>query len=189
LPLAQGDETTKRRKQCSAVQGKVHVCNAAYGQNGWLGLAQIWLDSNHHIYAGVTKMNDSYWWYFTPEEKQHVMCQEIGHIFGLDHQDESGAALGTCMDYSTDPGSQHPNQHDYDMLAQIYQHLDAYDSFHSGGGGSCKGKSCGNGAPRAVGDEGDWGYLVNAHGRGEVYANRLPNGHALITHVFLVESR
>jgi hypothetical protein len=135
-------------------------------------------------------MNDSYWWYFTPAEKQHVMCQEIGHLFGLDHQDESGAALGTCMDYSTDPGSQHPNAHDDAMLEQIYQHLDAYDSFSAGsGGGSCKGKSCSNGAAQFAADDGDWGYLVHAHGRGEVYVKRLSNGHAVVTHVFLVETR
>ncbi len=33
------------------------------------------------------------------------MCQEIGHDFGLDHQDENfnNPNLGTCMDYTNDP--------------------------------------------------------------------------------------
>jgi hypothetical protein len=61
---------------------------------------------------------------------QHVICQEIGHTFGLDHQDESGISLNTCMDYyhntsASDTKSTHPNQHDYDELSTIYQHRDS----------------------------------------------------------------
>src|SRR5213593_2466381 len=61
---------------------------------------------------------------------QHVICQEIGHTFGLDHQDESGISLNTCMDYyhntsASDTKSTHPNKHDYDELATIYAHLDS----------------------------------------------------------------
>ena len=61
------------------------------------------------------------------------MCQEVGHTFGLDHQDEDffNPNIGTCMDYTTDPdgtilgqlSNEHPNQHDYDMLKSIYAHL------------------------------------------------------------------
>jgi hypothetical protein len=55
------------------------------------------------------------------------MCQEIGHTWGLDHQDESGADFHTCMDYATNPDSDntHPNRHDYEELALIYSHVDA----------------------------------------------------------------
>ena len=55
------------------------------------------------------------------------MCQEIGHTFGLAHQDEnfSNPPLGTCMDYSSDPNpNQWPNLHDYQELLVIYSHLD-----------------------------------------------------------------
>ena len=48
-----------------------------------------------------------------------VMCQEVGHDFGLDHQDENfnNPNLGTCMDYTNDPSTnQHPNAHDYEEL-------------------------------------------------------------------------
>jgi len=40
------------------------------------------------------------------------MCQEIGHIWGLGHQDESGADFHTCMDYATNPDADnmHPNR-------------------------------------------------------------------------------
>src|SRR5687767_7524731 len=54
-----GNDSTKTRKRCPAVRGKVRSCNAAYGNNGWLGLAQIWI-SGGHIVQGVAKMNDSY---------------------------------------------------------------------------------------------------------------------------------
>ena len=37
--------------------GTVQVCNARYGINGWLGLAQIWADGDH-ITAGTVKLND-----------------------------------------------------------------------------------------------------------------------------------
>ena len=64
-----------------------------------------------------------------PGWKSLVTCQEIGHNFGLDHQDENfyNDPLGTCMDYTIDPTpNQHPNQHDYDMLETIYSHLDTF---------------------------------------------------------------
>ncbi len=118
---------TKNPKTCKPTTGRVEVCNAKYGNNGWLGIAQIWI-SGGHITEGAVKMNDTYMIrapYNTSEEKNHVMCQEVGHTFGLGHQDETGAALGTCMDYSMDPGSQHPNTHDYEQLELIYAHLDS----------------------------------------------------------------
>ena len=84
----------------------------------------------------TTKINDSYFGsapYNTSAWKQMVMCQEVGHDFGLDHQDENfnNPNLGTCMDYTNDPSTnQHPNAHDYEELDIIYAHLDG-----SGGGG------------------------------------------------------
>jgi hypothetical protein len=132
---SQKDPTT-----CRPTSGRVEVCNAAYGTNGWLGVAQIWV-SRRHIVQGTTKVNDTYFNranYNTPAWRNLVMCQEVGHIFGLDHQDEihANTNLGTCMDYtndpdggaggasSTDPSNEHPNQHDYDQLVTIYSHLD-----------------------------------------------------------------
>jgi hypothetical protein len=121
---------TTRPRNCRAHTGRVEVCDAAYGNNGWLGLAQIWLTSAGHITKGVAKMNDTYYSlpkYDTPEWRGAVMCQEIGHTFGLDHQDESGADFHTCMDYATNPDADnmHPNTHDYEELAIIYAHLDS----------------------------------------------------------------
>jgi hypothetical protein len=125
-----------RPKNCRPTLGRVEVCNARYGNTGWLGVAQIWLQSGTtHIVQGTVKNNDYYfgnssYQYNNTAEMQHVICQEIGHTFGLDHQDESGISLNTCMDYyhntsAADTKSTHPNQHDYDELGLIYQHLDS----------------------------------------------------------------
>lgn len=116
-------------KTCKPTIGRVEVCNSTYGRNGWLGIASVWA-SGSHISQGTVKMNDTYFntaAYNVPAWKNLVLCQEIGHTFGLDHQDEifTNANLGTCMDYTNDPSAnQHPNSHDYDMLDTLYAHLD-----------------------------------------------------------------
>jgi hypothetical protein len=143
VSAADGDART--RKRCPMVAGEMRVCNASYGQNGWLGMATINLDSNGHITRGTAKMNDSYDWYFaaTPGEDNHVMCQETGHVYGLGHTSEDGSSQNTCMDYSSSLTSQWPNQHDYDELDQIYGHVDSYDSYAvAGGSGGGGGSGC-----------------------------------------------
>ena len=111
--------------KCRPSAGRVEVCNGNYGFNGWLGLAQIWINGSH-ITQGAAKMNDSYLGSgYSTTNKQHVICQEVGHTFGLGHQDESGADLNTCMDYADALDNPSPNQHDYDQLAAIYAHLDS----------------------------------------------------------------
>ena len=119
------------RGRCKAVSGMVQVCNSTYGNNGWLGIASISITGGTHITSGTVKVNDTYFntpSYNTPAWRALVMCQEVGHTFGLDHQDEdfANANLGTCMDYTNNPSTnQHPNQHDYDQLVSIYGHLDS----------------------------------------------------------------
>jgi len=116
-----GSDSQSTRKRCRAVAGKAHACNANYGFNGWLGLAQIWITGGVHISQATTKVNDSYLSSgYTDTNKQHVICQEIGHDWGLDHQDESGADFNTCMDYSDALDNPHPNAGDYDQLLCIY---------------------------------------------------------------------
>src|SRR3989338_6998170 len=121
----------KNARTCKPTLGRAEICNYKYGRNGWLGIASIWVNGGGHITQGIVKVNDTYFNsapYNTTAWKNLVMCQEVGHIFGLDHQDENftNAPLGTCMDYTNDPmPNQHPNQHDYDMLEALYAHLDA----------------------------------------------------------------
>ena len=119
-------------KRCGAKDGRIEVCNARYGPNGWLGLAQIWT-SGSHIVKAAAKMNDTYFdsgsYDYTAE--RHVMCQEIGHGYGLDHQDETGADKNTCMDYSNALDNASPNSHDYVQLETIYSHLDSTSTVSS----------------------------------------------------------
>lgn len=124
--------TVSNVKRCSPTTGRVEVCNASYGFNGWLGIAGISL-SGGHIVSGYVKLNDSYFnssTYNKPEWRRMVTCQEIGHTFGLAHQDENqtNANLGTCMDYTSrplgPPSNEHPDAHDFDQLVTIYGHLD-----------------------------------------------------------------
>lgn len=122
-------------KRCEAVLGRVEVCSDNYGGQQWLGVATIWITEGTHIVQGTVKNNDFYFGdstyrYNNTAQMQHVICQEIGHTFGLDHQDESGISLDTCMDYyhntsDSDTQSTHPNRHDYEELAIIYSHLDS----------------------------------------------------------------
>jgi len=118
-------------RNCRPTTGRVEVCNATYGNTGWLGVAGISITGGEHITQAYVKLNDTYFntaTYDTPAWRNLVTCQEVGHTFGLAHQDENfnNAPLGTCMDYSNDPNpNQHPNQHDYDQLVTIYSHLDS----------------------------------------------------------------
>jgi hypothetical protein len=125
--------------RCRPTAGRDEICNNTYGNNGWLGVATIWLESgSKHIVQGTVKVNDTYFntsTYNTTAWRNLVMCQEVGHTFGLDHQDENfnNANLGTCMDYTNDPSTnQHPNKHDYDELVIIYSHLDDHTTVGAG---------------------------------------------------------
>jgi hypothetical protein len=174
-------------KNCRATLGRVEVCNSKYGRNGWLGIATIWA-SGGHITQGTVKLNDTYFntpTYNTPAWRNLVMCQEVGHTFGLHHQDEnfSNAPLGTCMDYSNDPEpNQHPNQHDYDMLETIYEHLDATDT-------AVTSTKSSQGRQVDHNDPSSWGRAIRttSDGRGALYMRDFGNGEKVFNFVFWVD--
>lgn len=172
-------------KVCKPTIGRGEVCNAKYGLNGWVGIAQVWV-SGSHITQGVVKMNDTYFIravYNTPAWKNLVMCQEIGHLFGLDHQDESttNANLGTCMDYTNNPASnQHPNSHDYDMLETIYAHLDTMNTVLQAPVSKSQGSGVESDDPRTWGRE----ILRSSDGRTSLFERDFGNGQKVLTHVF-----
>ena len=188
-PVVAGSTGSTTRRRCTMALGHVVVCNYAYGNNGWLGLASINITGGTHITQGSVKVNDSY--SMNTAEKLHVMCQEVGHTFGLDHQSTSGASLNTCMDYysntsSSDTLSTHPNAHDYAELGTIYAHLDSTNtSFLTAGTET-------SGAGRipamnqiALDGPGQWGVEVerSEDGRFSTFVLDFGSGNQTVTHV------
>ena len=188
-------------KRCNPITGQILVCNDAYGQRGWLGIATITIDKNSRITSGTTKLNDSYFAYApynAPKWRAMVACQEIGHDFGLAHQDEnfSNTNLGSCMDYTNDPAApgqygtdnQHPNQHDYDQLDIIYASTDSYTTV-SGTSTNFGIREVGKPAPEALPAPGDskaeWGSAIHRDGKGrpDQFMRKLPGGGLMLTHV------
>jgi hypothetical protein len=177
------------RQTCPTVNGRVAVCNYAYGQTGWLGLASIWIDGNDHIVRGTAKMNDSYSW--TAGNRQLVMCQEVAHTFGLGHQDEnfSNANRGTCMDYTSlpfgPPNNLALNQHDHDQLNTIYAHLDNYTTLTQ----SAELTMSSGEDTSFLNQPYEWGELIASFngGRTEVYERDLGGGNGMVTYVIWAE--
>ena len=174
-----------RAKPCKATAGQDQICSASYGNTGWLGVASIWL-SGRHITQGTVKLNDYYFGagstYNTPAWRNMVTCQEIGHTFGLDHQDEnfSNTNLGTCMDYTSNPAgppdNEHPNKHDYDELATIYGHLDSTTTVASATTGS---------SAQVGNDASSWGRQVAGSRKAgfSTYVRDLGRGNQVVTFV------
>lgn len=181
-------------RNCRPTGGRVEVCSATYGNTGWLGVAGISI-SGGHIVQGYVKVNDTYFntpTYNTPGWRHLVMCQEIGHTLGLDHQDTAfdNANLGTCMDYTNSPygppSNEHPNQHDYDQLSLSYQHLDATTTV-----GQTVNR--GNGVQRddrAPVGTAQWGKLVRSTngGRTEVFELDFGGGNKTFTFVIWADA-
>ena len=185
-------------KNCVPTIGRIEVCNAKYGGTGWLGVARIWV-SGGHIVQGTAKMNDSYFntaKYNTTAWRRLVMCQEVAHDFGLDHQDEifNNANLGSCMDYTNDPdggpggavdndpSNEHPNAHDFAQLETIYAHLD---------GAATAGQTFFGSGNRVLGkgvdgeETAEWGKSIrsSSDGKPSLFEKDLGKGHKVFTFV------
>jgi len=177
------------RKRCSMVAGTAQVCNGTYGNNGWLGLASINIIDGTHITQGSAKLNDTYFntaTYNNPNERKHVMCQEVAHTFGLDHQSTDGSSQNSCMDYFSNTGanatstaSTTPNAHDFAQLNSIYSHLDTTTTVAMTTSPAASASEVGD-------DPNSWGQLVSqsANGRSSTYERFERNGSKTLTHVF-----
>ena len=185
-------------KRCSPIAGQILVCNAAYGNRGWLGIASIWVTSGH-ITQGTTKLNDSYFNsppYNTAAWRALVSCQEIGHDFGLGHQDEdfNNANFDTCMDYTNSPATnQHPNLHDYQMLDTIYAHTTDTANTSTTQATNFGVRQFGKPVPRGPAGEApsgdspaEWGRAIHSDGLGrpDVFEKLIAPGQTMVTHVF-----
>lgn len=195
------------RKRCNPIAGQILVCNDAYGPRGWLGIASIWTDSKGHISQGTTKLNDTYYasaQYNTPAWRAMVMCQEVGHDFGLGHVNETftDPNTGSCMDYTNDPSGTKgtngtaaniaPNAHDMQQLAIIYGHSDGYTSATASSATNFGVRTFGKPQPAAPVEvepgesPAEWGAAVHFDGKGrpDIFRQDLPGGGHKITHVF-----
>ena len=189
-------------RRCRATSGRVEVCSTTYGNTGWLGVAQVWI-SGSHITQGTVKVNDTYFntaTYNTPGWRHLVMCQEIGHTLGLDHQDTTfdNQNLGTCMDYTNDPdgklknqsSNEHPNSHDYEELAIIYSHADSTTTVNQAVNQMpAAANDIGSGRSSQVGTA-QWGKLIRSTngGRTERFELDFGGGHKLFTLVIWAEA-
>lgn len=204
LDLTQKDESLddRGRRRCEGPAGQVRICNMTFGFNQWLGIAGISIDTDGHIFTGYVKLNDSYFntsYYNTDLWKQSVVCQELGHVLGLDHQDEDfdNEPLFSCMDYQ-DPPFAEPDDHDLAQLADIYAHLDGFNSYITesggggGGGGTCNappGKGCNKvGVPQGEG-RGEWGISLGRRGAKERFLRIDPDGTRHVTFVTWAQGR
>lgn len=95
----------------------INGLNGYYGATGWIGLATIRSNTDCFINYGDAQLNQSYLddGTYTRIAKKYVACQEIGHLFGLDHTGDTSS----CMT-SGAAAPDHPNSHDFDMLVGIY---------------------------------------------------------------------
>lgn len=105
----------------SAGDETIYTFDANYGDNGWLGMAIIAIDSDSHILFGETFLNEYFIWLSSFDEGREwrrVYCQETGHVLGLDHVKD----LSSCMYSSPRPfvnPSEYPNAHDGDQVVAI----------------------------------------------------------------------
>jgi hypothetical protein len=71
---------------------EVSVLDGNYGNTGWGGLASIESASGCNILHGHATLNTYY--SYTSNGKRGVFCQEVGHLFGLDHSNDGGCMGG-----------------------------------------------------------------------------------------------
>lgn len=73
LRVGSFNDSNRTRKWCKMQARQMRVCNASYGNNGWLGIATIGIYANGHIDQCTAKMNDSYASYWAdPNEKRQI---------------------------------------------------------------------------------------------------------------------
>jgi hypothetical protein len=117
--------SSKRRADVSVVEAN---------SNDWLGLAQIWISSGH-IVEGKVLLNTNVLTQsrFSQAAAQHVLCQEIGHIWGLGHnRNDLDTCMNDCLDAPTyddwlyclnHPEGVDTNAHDIEQLLLQYDHV------------------------------------------------------------------
>ena len=180
---------------CRPKLRRIEVCNAGYGNTGWLGLTRVWVSGLQHIVAASAQLNDTYFInaYDTSAWRQFVMCQQIGHVLGLDQTDDNPANPneGTCMDQTREPAGGEfwgdpntaPNPHDYDELAEIYGHLDLTTARSAAPPGVIRFDPDVQDLPGSSFLDESWGDLLRSTRTTELYRLNLGNGNFVFTFV------
>lgn len=170
------------RQACEFLPGKIRVCNFEHGTGGsWrnvVGLTSFFYNpENGHISKAKVRLNDSYLegteqgfqYLDDPLARQEVLCHELGHALGLNHQANS------CLRSRIEPALRwYPNPHDYGQLET---------SYHAGSG---------EGAARSAVDHKrhDEPHVDQTHQDNHVLSVRdAPNGEKEITFVRRVYQR
>lgn len=72
----------------------ISVFDGNYGATGWAGLASIESRSGCTILHGHARVNRYYTGSYTSNGIRGIFCQEVGHLFGLDHSNDGGCMGG-----------------------------------------------------------------------------------------------
>lgn len=120
--------------------GTINAFNADYGDTGWVGVAIVELaqsSGDNHIVYGEVHLNDYYpdnfGIYNKPLVMRKVQCQEVGHIFGLDHIKKDTSCMYSSAVFLGNAHS--PDNHDGEMVNTITHGHDAVAPPPDGGGG------------------------------------------------------
>ncbi len=124
-------------------KGDIKIKESVIRSTSYLGLAGVYLDGDGHITRAEVVLNTRLLVeLYDPNAREavadHVLCQEIGHILGLDHNrdgdDTGGWPDNTCMNDQGHLGEYtSPNSHDTEQLNAIYGHSDANSDGGEGG--------------------------------------------------------
>ncbi|MEW5987604.1 MAG: hypothetical protein AB1791_13305 [Chloroflexota bacterium] len=93
---------------------KIRVYDGNYGNTGWGGLAVITNYTGCHILRGDALLN--YYYYYSSISKQGIFCQEVGHLWGLDHSNDGCMGKGYYNDLNTTV------QHNWDDIYNKYRY-------------------------------------------------------------------
>ena len=93
----------------------ISVFDGNYGDTGWVGLAEIINNSGSHILHGHARLN--YYYNYSSNSKQGTFCQEVGHLFDLDHSDD-----GSCMGWGYyRSATNHTVEHNWNDIYNMYR--------------------------------------------------------------------
>ena len=83
------------------------------------GKTRLDWDANGHFKPGSIGIVLNTYWAANSNKDRSVTCHEIGHALGLDHQ---GDAATSCMTNGPTNFPLYPNDHDWNLLFNLYNH-------------------------------------------------------------------